>query len=166
MTCKVENVKNGWKYTLNRTPNDRSYKTVPYFIITVKPHWYGHWRGHRKCLYNGGVHIKQVLLVKNTLFLSKYYSITPNIFKHHQALILQTVSMKTHGSLEKIDQKLSKIYQLDWCQNGLLLLCTIHSFWCTMMLGTWTWRQLSERFFYPTKKEVDYSTQWTIKCAD
>ena len=65
MTCKVENVKNGWKYTLNRTPNDRSYKTVPYFIITVKPHWYGHWRGHRKCPYQAG----SVIKVKNyTLF--------------------------------------------------------------------------------------------------
>ena len=66
-SCKVENVKNGWKYTLNRTLNDRSYKTVPYFIITVKPHWYGHWRGHRKCLYNRGVHIKQVLLWKSKI---------------------------------------------------------------------------------------------------
>ena len=32
--------------------------------------------------------------------------------------------MKTHGSLEKIEQKLCKIFQLDWCPNGLLLLCT------------------------------------------
>ena len=46
-------------------------------------------------------------------FLSKYYSITPNFFKHQSALILQTVSMKTHGSLEKIDQNLCNIYQLD-----------------------------------------------------
>ena len=46
-------------------------------------------------------------------FLSKYSRITPNIFKHRYVLILQTVSMKTHGSLEKINQKLCNIYQLD-----------------------------------------------------
>ena len=54
------------------------------------------------------VSVGPVIKVKNTHFLSKYYSITPNVFKHHEALILQTVSMKTHGSLEKIDQKLCK----------------------------------------------------------
>ena len=76
-----------------------------------------------------------VIKVKNTLFYrntTASHLTSLNITK--KALIQQTVSMKTHGSLEKIDQKLCNSYQLDWCQNGLLLLCTIHSFWCTRVL--------------------------------